>query len=120
MVKINTDATRCRRTKKLGVVIRDYSGSILGSAATSISSIVSVDVAEGWALEKGARLAKQLEFSTIKLEYDCLGVVMALQYHTHFISELSFVFNSINEHCNAFQQFSFSYTPEPVTKSLTT
>ncbi|KAL5560757.1 hypothetical protein UlMin_036968 [Ulmus minor] len=60
MVKINTDAAWCNRTKKfgLGVVIRDHSGSILGSAATPVSSSVSVDVAEGWALERGARLAK--------------------------------------------------------------
>ncbi|KAL5555878.1 hypothetical protein UlMin_038114 [Ulmus minor] len=113
IVKINTDAAWCNRTKKfgLGVVIRDHSGSILGSAATPVSSFVSVDVAEGWALEKGARLAKYLGFSAIELESDCLGVVMALQQQTHFISELSFVFDSINDHCNAFQQFLFSYTP---------
>ncbi|KAL5540285.1 hypothetical protein UlMin_042768 [Ulmus minor] len=113
IVKINTDAAWCNRTKKfgLGVVIRDHSGSILGSAATPVSSFVSVDVAEGWALERGARLAKYLGFSAIELESDCLGVVMALQQQTHFISELSFVFDSINDHCNAFQQFSFSYTP---------
>ncbi|KAL5552848.1 hypothetical protein UlMin_040249 [Ulmus minor] len=38
MVKINTDAAWCNRTKKfgLGVVIRDHSGSILGSAATPV------------------------------------------------------------------------------------
>ncbi|KAL5556780.1 hypothetical protein UlMin_039016 [Ulmus minor] len=113
MVKINTDAAWCRCMKKfgLGVVIRDHSGSILGSAATPIFSSVSVDVAKGWALERGAKLAMQLGFPTVKLEYDCLGVVTALQQQTHFVSELSFVFDSINEHCNAFQQFSFSYTP---------
>ncbi|KAL5568114.1 hypothetical protein UlMin_024689 [Ulmus minor] len=113
IVKINTDAAWCNRTKKfgLGVVIRDHFGSILGSAATPVSSSVSVDVAEGWALKRGARLAKYLGFSAIELESDCLGVVMALQQQTHFISELSFVFDSINDHCNAFQQFSFSYTP---------
>ncbi|KAL5545019.1 hypothetical protein UlMin_008803 [Ulmus minor] len=83
IVKINTDAAWCNRTKKF----------------------------EGWALEKGARLAKYLGFSAIELESDCLGVVMALQQQTHFISELSFVFDSINDHCNAFQQFSFSHTP---------
>ncbi|KAL5578545.1 hypothetical protein UlMin_020244 [Ulmus minor] len=113
IVKINTDAAWCKHTKKfgLGVVIRDHSGSILGSAATPVSSSVSVDVAEGWALERGARLAKYLGFSAIELESDCLGVVMALQQQTHFISELSFVFDSISDHCNAFHQFSFSYTP---------
>ncbi|KAL5556887.1 hypothetical protein UlMin_039123 [Ulmus minor] len=80
IVKINTDAAWCNRTKKfgLGVVIRDHSGSILGSAATPVSSFVSVDVAEGWALERGVRLAKYLGFSAIELESDCLGVVMAL------------------------------------------
>ncbi|KAL5558848.1 hypothetical protein UlMin_035059 [Ulmus minor] len=88
IVKINTDAAWCNHTKKfgLGVVICDHSGSILGSAATPVSSSVSVDVAEGWALERGARLAKYLGFSAIELESDCLGVVMALQQQTHFIS----------------------------------
>ena len=93
----------------LGVVICDHSGSILGSTATPIFSFVSLDVAEGWALERGARLAKQLGFPMVELESDCLGVVTTLQQQTHFVSELSFDFDSINEHCNAFQQFSFSY-----------
>ncbi|KAL5567823.1 hypothetical protein UlMin_024398 [Ulmus minor] len=113
IVKINTDAAWCKRTKKfgLGVVIRDHFGSILGSAATPVSSSVSVDVAEGWALERGAWLAKYLGFPAIELESDCLGVVMALQQQIHFISEFSFVSDSIYDHCNTFQQFSFSYTP---------
>ncbi|KAL5574719.1 hypothetical protein UlMin_016418 [Ulmus minor] len=47
-VKVNSDAAWCSKQKKfgLGSVIHDYTGKVLGSVATPISSSVSVAVAE--------------------------------------------------------------------------
>ncbi|KAL5562198.1 hypothetical protein UlMin_031945 [Ulmus minor] len=112
-VKVNSDAAWCSKRKKfgLGSVIRDYAGKVLGSVATPISSSVSVAVAESWALEKGASLAKQMGFSTVVLESDCLGVTKALESRTIHDSDLSYIFDSIYEICNEFDMSKFSYTP---------
>ncbi|KAL5556882.1 hypothetical protein UlMin_039118 [Ulmus minor] len=112
-VKVNTDAAWCSNKKKfgLGSVIRDYSGKVLGSVAMPISSSVSVAVAESWALEKGASLAKQMGFSAVILESDCLGVIKALDTKIVHDSDLSYVFDSIYEICNGFDMYKFSYTP---------
>ncbi|KAL5544814.1 hypothetical protein UlMin_008598 [Ulmus minor] len=112
-VKVNSDAAWCSNKKKfgLGSVIRDYSGKVLGSIATPISSSVSVAVAKSWALEKGASLAKQMGFSAVILESDCLGVTKALDTRTIHDSDLSYVFDSIYEIYNEFDMYKFSYTP---------
>ncbi|KAL5545092.1 hypothetical protein UlMin_008876 [Ulmus minor] len=112
-VKVNSDAAWCSKRKKfgLGSVIRDYAGKVLGSVATPISSSVSVAVAESWALEKGASLAKQMGFSAVVLESDCLGVTKALESRNIHDSDLSYVFDSIYEICNGFDMYKFSYTP---------
>ncbi|KAL5570726.1 hypothetical protein UlMin_020323 [Ulmus minor] len=112
-VKVNSDAAWCSKRKKfgLGSVIRDYAGKVLGSVATPISSSVSVAVAESWALEKGAALAKQMGFSAVVLESDCLGVTKALESRNIHDSDLSYVFDSIYEICNGFDMYKFSYTP---------
>ncbi|KAL5582283.1 hypothetical protein UlMin_014725 [Ulmus minor] len=112
-VKVNLDAAWCSNQKKfgLGSIIRDYTGKVLGSVATPISSSVSVAVAESWALEKGASLAKQMGFSAVILESDCLGVTKALDTRTLHDSDLSYVFDSIYEICNGFDMYKFSYIP---------
>ncbi|KAL5554428.1 hypothetical protein UlMin_041829 [Ulmus minor] len=112
-VKVNSDAAWCSNKKKfgLGSVIRDYSGKVLGSIATPIYSSVSVAVAESWALEKGASLARQMGFSAVILESDCLGVTKALDTNTLHDSDLSYVFDSIYEICNGFDIYKFSYIP---------
>ncbi|KAL5570777.1 hypothetical protein UlMin_020374 [Ulmus minor] len=112
-VKVNSDAAWCSNKKKfgLGSIIRDYSGKVLGSLAMSISSSVSVAVAESWALEKGASLAKQMGFSAVILESDCLGVTKALDTKTLHDSDISYVFDSIYEICNGFDMYNFSYIP---------
>ncbi|KAL5570630.1 hypothetical protein UlMin_027205 [Ulmus minor] len=112
-VKVNTDAAWCSNQKKfgLGSVIHDYTGTVLGSIATPVSSSVSVAVAESWALEKGASLAKQMGFSAVILESDCLGVTKALDSRTLHDSDLSYVFDSIYEICNEFDMYKFSYIP---------
>ncbi|KAL5550996.1 hypothetical protein UlMin_001172 [Ulmus minor] len=112
-VKVNSDAAWCSKQKKfgLGSVICDYTGKVLGSVATPISSFVSVAVAESWALEKCASLAKQMGFSAVILESDCLGVIKALDSRTLHNSDISYVFDSIYEICNGFDMYKFSYTP---------
>ncbi|KAL5554075.1 hypothetical protein UlMin_041476 [Ulmus minor] len=112
-VKVNSDAAWCSIKKKfgLGSVIRDYSGKVLGSVAMSVSSSVSVAVAESWALEKGVSLAKRLGFSAVILETDCLGVTKALDTKTLHDSDLSYVFDSIYDICLGFDMYKFSYTP---------
>ncbi|KAL5549576.1 hypothetical protein UlMin_004807, partial [Ulmus minor] len=112
-VKVNSDAAWCNNKKKfgLGSVIRDYSGKVLGSVAMPISSSVSVAVAESWALEKGASLAKQMGFSAVILESDCLSVSKALDTKTLHDSNLSYVFDSIYDICNGFDMYKFSYIP---------
>ncbi|KAL5556875.1 hypothetical protein UlMin_039111 [Ulmus minor] len=95
----------------LGSVIRDHTGKVLGSVAIPVASSVSVAVAESWALEKGASLAKQMGFSAVILESDCLGVTKALESRTLIDSDLSYVFDSIYEICNEFDMYKFSYTP---------
>ncbi|KAL5565698.1 hypothetical protein UlMin_028862 [Ulmus minor] len=112
-VKVNTDAAWCGNQKKfgLGSVIRDHTGKVLGSVAIPVASSVSVAVAESWALEKGASLAKQMGFSAVILESDCLGVTKALESRTLIDSDLSYVFDSIYEICNEFDMYKFSYTP---------
>ncbi|KAL5555479.1 hypothetical protein UlMin_037715 [Ulmus minor] len=91
VVKVNSDAAWCSNLKQfgLGSVIRDYTGKVLGSVATPIHSLVSVAVAESWALEKGISLAKHLGYSTVILESDCLGVIKALESSTLHDSNLS-------------------------------
>ena len=112
-VKINADAAWCSRKKKfgLGVVIRDSLGSVLRSVATPVSAPVSVAVAEGWALERGATLARLMGFSDVILESDCLEVVKALVQQTSFKSELGHVLDSITDICNSFDEHCFLYTP---------
>ncbi|KAL5543309.1 hypothetical protein UlMin_007093 [Ulmus minor] len=112
-VKINSDAAWCRKQKKfgLGSVIRDHTGKVLGSVATPISSSVSVAVAESWALERGALLAKQLRFTAVILESDCFGGTKALENRTPHASELSYVFYSIFYIYNDFHLYKFLYTP---------
>ncbi|KAL5575992.1 hypothetical protein UlMin_017691 [Ulmus minor] len=111
-VKVNSDAAWCSKQKKfgLGTIIRDFTGKVLGSAATPISSSVSVDVAESWALERGAALAKQLGFSAVVLESDCLAVTKALDLRTVIASEINYVFDSIYEICSDFHLYKFSHT----------
>ncbi|KAL5579315.1 hypothetical protein UlMin_011757 [Ulmus minor] len=113
VVKVNSDAAWCSKQKKfgLGSVIRNHTGKVLGSVATPISSSVSVAVAESWALERGASLAKQLGFSAVILESDCLGVTKALDIRSLPVSEISYVFDNIYEICNDFCMYKFSYTP---------
>ncbi|KAL5539505.1 hypothetical protein UlMin_045992 [Ulmus minor] len=113
VVKINSDAAWCSKKKKfgLGAVIRDYTGNVLGSVATPIPSLVSVAVAESWALERGVLLAKQLGYSAVIFESDCLGVTKDLESRTLHDSDLSYVFDSIYESCNDFYMYKFSYTP---------
>ncbi|KAL5541337.1 hypothetical protein UlMin_044597 [Ulmus minor] len=111
-VKINSDAAWCSTKKKfgLGTTIRDSTGKVLGSAALPIYSSVSVAVAESWALERGASLAKQLGFSAIILESDCLVVTKALDLKSVLAAEINYVFDSINELCSNFQLYNFSHT----------
>ncbi|KAL5550571.1 hypothetical protein UlMin_000747 [Ulmus minor] len=113
VVKVNSDAAWCSNLKKfgLGSVIRDYTGKVLGSVATPIHSLVSVAVAESWALEKGISLAKHLGYSTVIFESDCLGVIKALESSTLHDSNLSYTFDSIYESCNDLHMYKFSYTP---------
>ncbi|KAL5578525.1 hypothetical protein UlMin_020224 [Ulmus minor] len=94
-VKVNTDAAWCSQKKKfgLGAVIRDSTGSVLVSIATPVYAPVTVAVAEGWALERGATLARQMGFSHVSLESDCLEVIKALVQHTKFKSELGHITN---------------------------
>ncbi|KAL5545467.1 hypothetical protein UlMin_005154 [Ulmus minor] len=103
-VKINSDAAWCSTKKKfgLGTTIRDSTGKVLGSAAMPIYSSVSVAVAESWALEKGASLAKQLGFSAVILKSDCLAVTKALDLKSVLASEINYVFDSIYELCSNF------------------
>ena len=112
-VKVNTDAAWCSKKKKfgLGVVIRDSTGSVLASVATPVYALVTVVVAEGWALERGATLARQMGFSAVYLESDCLEVIKALVQQTKFKSELGHVLDSISDVCNSFDKYIFLYTP---------
>ncbi|KAL5564766.1 hypothetical protein UlMin_027930 [Ulmus minor] len=112
-VKVNTDAAWCSQKKKLwlGVVIRDSAGSVLASVATPVYAPVTVAVAEGWALERGATLARQMGFSYVSLESDCLEVIKALVQQTKFKSELGHVLDSISDICNSFDKHLFLYTP---------
>ncbi|KAL5555315.1 hypothetical protein UlMin_037551 [Ulmus minor] len=112
-IKINTDAAWCSQKKKfgLGAVIRDSAGSVLASVATPVYAPVTVAVAEGWALERGATLAKQLGFSAVSLESDCLEVIKALVKQTKFKSESGHVLDSISDVCNSFDKHIFLYTP---------
>ena len=113
VVKVNSDAAWCSKMKKfgLGSVIRDYTGKVLGSVATPIHSLVSVAVAESWALERGILLAKHLGYSAVILESDCLGVTKDLESSTLHDSDLSYAFDSIYEICNDLYMYKFSHTP---------
>ncbi|KAL5577239.1 hypothetical protein UlMin_018938 [Ulmus minor] len=95
-IKVNTDAAWCSQKKKfgLGAVIRDSAGSVLASVATPVYAPVTVAVAEGWALERGATLARQLGFSAVSLKSDCLEVIKALVKQTKFKYELGHVLDS--------------------------
>ncbi|KAL5548698.1 hypothetical protein UlMin_003929 [Ulmus minor] len=112
-VKVNSDAAWCSKQKKfgLGAIIRDFTGKVLGSVATPIPASVSVAVAEAWAIERGAALAKQLGFSAVVLESDCLAVTKALDLRTSNVSEINYVFESIYEFCSDFNLYKFSHTP---------
>ncbi|KAL5552054.1 hypothetical protein UlMin_002230 [Ulmus minor] len=112
-VKVNTDAAWCSQKKKfgLGAVIRDSTRSVLASVATPVYAPVTVAVAEGWALERGAMLARQMGFSAVTLESDCLEVIKALVQQTKFKSELGHVLDGISDVCNSFDKHIFSYTP---------
>ncbi|KAL5555956.1 hypothetical protein UlMin_038192 [Ulmus minor] len=112
-VKVNTDAAWCSQKKKfgLGAVIRDSNGSVLASVASPIYAPVPIAVAEGWALERGATLARQMGFSTVTIESDCLEVIKALVHQTKFNSELGHVLDSISDACNSFDKYLFSHTP---------
>ncbi|KAL5541281.1 hypothetical protein UlMin_042503 [Ulmus minor] len=112
-VKVNTDAAWCSQKKKfgLGAVIRDSAGSVLASVATPVYAPVTVAVAEGWALERGATLARQMGFSVVSLESDCLEVIKALVQQTKFKSELGHVLDNISDVCNSFDKHIFLYTP---------
>ncbi|KAL5541901.1 hypothetical protein UlMin_009611 [Ulmus minor] len=92
-VKVNSDAAWCSKQKKfgLGAIIRDSTGKVLGSVATPIFASVSVAVAEAWAIERGAALAKQLGFPTVVLESDCLAVIKALDLRFANVSEINYV-----------------------------
>ncbi|KAL5560804.1 hypothetical protein UlMin_037015 [Ulmus minor] len=111
-VKVNSNAAWCSKQKKfgLGTIIRDFTGKVLGSVATPISSSVFVAVAESWALERGAALAKQLSFSEVVLESDCLAVTKTLDLITVIASEINYVFDSIYEICSDFHLYKFSNT----------
>ncbi|KAL5578350.1 hypothetical protein UlMin_020049 [Ulmus minor] len=113
VVKVNSDAAWCSKMKKfgLGSVIRDYTGKVLGSVATPIHSLVSVAVAESWALERGILLAKHLGYAAVILESDCLGVTKDLESRTLHDSDLSYAFDSIYEICNDLYLYKFSHTP---------
>ncbi|KAL5551066.1 hypothetical protein UlMin_001242 [Ulmus minor] len=112
-VKVNTDAAWCSQKKKfgLGAVIRDSIGSVLASVATPVYAPVTVVVVEGWALERGATLARQMSFSAVTLESDCLEVIKALVQQTKFKFELGHVLDGISDVCNSFDKHKFSYTP---------
>ncbi|KAL5548874.1 hypothetical protein UlMin_004105 [Ulmus minor] len=103
-VKVNSNATWCSKQKKfgLGSVIRDYTGKVLGSVATPISSSVSVAVAESWALEKDASLAKQIEFSAVILESDCLGVTKPYMILTSVMFLIAFMRSVMGLICISF------------------
>ncbi|KAL5566290.1 hypothetical protein UlMin_029454 [Ulmus minor] len=111
-VKINSDAAWYSTKKKfgLGTTIRDSTGKVLGSAAMPIYSSVSVAVVESSALERGASLAKQMGFSAVILESDCLEVTKALDLKSVLAYEINYVYDSIYELCSNFQLYKFSHT----------
>ena len=76
-VKINVDVTFCSATKEatLGVVARNSIAAIQFSAVSKERDIESLLYAEMKAILFGLHVAKELEYSSIIVESDCMIAV---------------------------------------------
>lgn len=81
MVKINVDATHRKHDNRscLGIVIRDLSGSVVGSRIVQNNNVPFLFAAEALAYAQGMQLRLDLSLKNVEIEGDSLTVIKKLQ-----------------------------------------
>ncbi|KAF4393869.1 hypothetical protein F8388_018360 [Cannabis sativa] len=110
-VLINTDASVVQGKPGCGLsaVIRDHDGNLIVAESFFIPGLLSVQLAEVYAIRMGLMLAQRWSLKKVHVAADCLGVVSALQSSPTSLSDWGMMAREIQmlQKHFTFVQFSF-------------
>ncbi|KAL5762184.1 hypothetical protein ACOSP7_018448 [Xanthoceras sorbifolium] len=112
-LKLNVDAAinKCAGKIGLGVVVRDYTGSLVFAAGIVAPLVVDVTCAEAKALLAGAQMAVDRDLLPLQIESDALNVVNLCKAGDLIRSDLGIIIQDIIDVCCDYDIVSISYVP---------
>uniref|UniRef100_A0A803PY89 RNase H type-1 domain-containing protein n=1 Tax=Cannabis sativa TaxID=3483 RepID=A0A803PY89_CANSA len=110
-VLINIDASVVQDKPGCGLsaIIRDHNGQLIVAESLFIPGMLSIQLAEAYAIRMGLLLAQKWSLKKVHVSADCLGVVSALQASPTSLSDWGMIIQEIlmlQKHFT-FVQFSF-------------
>ncbi|KAL5854145.1 hypothetical protein ACOSQ4_003947 [Xanthoceras sorbifolium] len=112
-VKLNSNAAIDLPNKKIdfGVVIRDYESRVIAAMASSLSSMVSVECAEGLAMLEGLKLAVDVGVSHCVVETDAASLVSLVVNKLTPRSDIGLIVSDLLSLSFSFADCSFVFRP---------
>ena len=104
---------------RIGVVIRDSEGMVLGSLSKQIPQAYSPLEIEVMAVTTTVQFAVDLGFQHAILETDSLVLVKTLRDDTEFLSTVGLVLDEIRSMVNLFNELDYSHVKREVILLLT-
>ncbi|KAH9724098.1 hypothetical protein KPL70_007356 [Citrus sinensis] len=111
--KINVDAAVHieQQLTRLGAVIRNSKGQVIGAAVRSTSFQEDVTAATAEAVKLGMEMAKEARLMDVIVETDCIGVVNLANNETSNRKEILWTISEIQECKAGFQSIQIQYVP---------
>ena len=111
--KINVDAAVHieQQLTRLGAVIRNSKGQVIGAAMRSTSFQEDVTAATAEAVKLGMEMAKEARLMDVIVETDCIGVVNLANNETSNRKEILWTISEIQECKAGFQSIQIQYVP---------
>ena len=111
--KINVDVAVHIEQKltRLGAVIRNSKGQVIGAAVRSTSFQEDVTAATAEAVKLGMEMAKEARLMDVIVETDCIGVVNLANNETSNRKEILWTISEIQECKAGFQSIQIQYVP---------
>ncbi|KAL5787058.1 hypothetical protein ACOSP7_004007 [Xanthoceras sorbifolium] len=111
--KLNSDAAIDLPNKKVsfGVVIRDWEGRFIVAMASSLSSMVLVECAEGLAMLEGLKLAVEVGVSHCVVETDAALLVSLVANKLTLRSDVGIIVSDLLSLSSSFADCSFVFRP---------
>ncbi|XP_074373951.1 uncharacterized protein LOC141714325 [Apium graveolens] len=110
VTKINMDASLAiEGWIGIGVVARDFTGSVIFAATKRIRAYWSSEVAEAKAIDIAVRLGRKYGLEEVILESDCKNLVNRLSKGVTYLSDLDYVLDDILVTSTSFKSISWSH-----------